>query len=202
MQRLYTIGYSPHTQEEFLALLRRHAVTAVADVRSMPYSAHRPEFNTDQIRRFLKANGVAYVFLGDCVGARFEDPSVYVDGVADYERIAAHPVFREGLARIRRGAERYTLALMCAEKDPATCHRTILVARRLRDDLDIRHILADGSLESQAALEQRLLALHDLDQALLPGLNPDGRELDRAYRLQGRRIAYRAEHDDETRETP
>jgi uncharacterized protein (DUF488 family) len=200
MRKLFTIGYSPHTPESFLEVLRFHGVDAVADVRSSPYSARQPEFNTEQIKRFLKAHDVEYVYLGDCVGARFEDPEVYVDGVADFERIAVHPVFREGLDRIRLGADQFTLALMCAEKDPLTCHRTILIARNLREELDIHHILADGSLESQAALEQRLLKAHSLDQVLLPGMIPDDHQLGQAYRLQGRKIAFRAETDEQSRE--
>ncbi len=52
---------------------------------------------------------------------------------------------------------------MCAEKDPITCHRAILICQYLRDfDLDIHHILSNGDLESHFQLEDRLLESLDL----------------------------------------
>ncbi len=191
---LHTIGYAPHTLEGFTALLRQHAITALADVRTLPRSAYKPEFNQDALRTHLKTLGIDYVFLGHELGARMDVPGVYVDGVADFERMAAHPRFLAGLDRLRAGMARYSVALMCAEKDPLTCHRTILICRALREEARIRHILADGRVEPHRAAEARLLRLFNLDQPEFPmaGMGrTEEQRLAEAYRKQAGQIASR-----------
>lgn len=195
---LYTIGHSDHDEAAFLDLLARHRIDALADVRSQPYSSHHPQFQKARLQAFLGAAGVAYAFLGRELGARSRDEGCYVNGRADYARIAATDGFRAGLERVRKGAASYRLALLCAEHDPITCHRAILVCRHLRGDgLDIRHVLATGDVETHEALEGRLMRQFDLQDGDL--FTPFERRLDRAYELQGERIAYRRPHEGATR---
>jgi uncharacterized protein (DUF488 family) len=190
---IFTIGHSTHSFEEFLALLNHHGITAVADVRSQPFGrlAH---FGRESISAALKAAGIEYVFLGRQLGARREEPGCYQDGVAIYERIAELPAFHEGLLRLRQGAKKYRLAIMCAEKEPLNCHRAILISRCLRDaGLQIIHILADGSLEDHASAEKRLVRELDITRTLF---EPDLTEEDliaRAYDQRARELAYREE---------
>lgn len=144
--------------EAFLGLLRQHRVDAVADVRSSPFSRFNPQFNRALLDQFLKANGVQYVFLGRELGARTEDRSCYEHGRVQYERLAQTPLFQSGLERIREGAARFRIALMCAEKEPLECHRTLLVARALASrGVPVIHIHADGRLETHEAAMERLL---------------------------------------------
>ena len=185
---LFTIGHSTLSREEFLELLRRHQITAIADVRSNPFSARLPQFNRENLERYLREHGVRYVFLGDELGARRSEPECYVEGVAVYDRIAETKAFGEGLERVRKGAGRFRLALMCAEKDPLECHRTILVCRKLRDDLQIKHILSDGSIETQAAAETRLLEEERVPTEDL--FMAKGKLLACAYEKRGGKIAY------------
>ena len=96
--------------------------------------------------------------------------------------------FRAGLERVQTGVARFRLALMCAEKDPLECHRTILVCRQFRNDMDIRHILSDGSLETHADAENRLLA-----EEKVPGddmFTPHEELIAKAYDRRGGKIAY------------
>ncbi|HEY9637524.1 MAG TPA: DUF488 domain-containing protein [Coleofasciculaceae cyanobacterium] len=163
--KLFTIGHSNHSIEAFIALLQQHGVTALADVRSHPYSRYLPHFNQTPVKTSLFDAGIRYVFLGRELGARPSDPTCYVDRKALYERIASTELFSQGIQRILKGAETYKIALMCAEKDPITCHRAILVCQHLREfDLDINHILRNGNLEAHQHLEERLLELHGLKQ--------------------------------------
>lgn len=157
MPELFTIGHSTQSWEQFLDRLVRHRIDAVGDVRSSPYSARLPQFNREILERALKSAGLHYVFLGNELGARRSERECYVDGIARYDRIARTPAFHAGLDRVRKGVGRFRLALMCAEKDPLECHRTILVCRELRNEFDIRHILDDGSLENHSDAESRLL---------------------------------------------
>ena len=193
MKKIYTIGYSPFTTDTFIQFIRKYNINAVVDVRSSPYSAYRTDFNKANIQKILKEHGIAYMFLGDQVGARSEDPDVYIDGIADYGLISKSSAFQEGLDRIRAGSKKYVITLMCAEKDPITCHRTILIAKNLRNEFFIKHILEDGSIEKHKDLEKRLLRLHSLDQLKLPGLSNTQSSLEEAYKIQGSQIAYRLE---------
>ncbi|NUQ61532.1 MAG: DUF488 domain-containing protein [Pirellulales bacterium] len=190
-----TIGHSTHALDEFLALLDRHGITAVADVRWQPYG-WQEHFNRENLAAALKSAEIEYVFLGQQLGARREERECYENGVAVYARIAKLPAFQEGLARLRRGAEKYRLAILCAEKEPLDCHRTILVCRHLRQSgLPIRHILADGPLEDHDQTEKRLVRQMGVTRTLFePDLTDDGL-LDRAYDERGAQTAYRAEQE-------
>ena len=154
-----TVGHSNHPLETFLALLRQHGVTVVADVRSAPYSRFNPQFNRKALEDRLETIGIEYVFLGRALGGRPDDPSCYEDGRVRYDRLARTPLFGDGLERVVEGAGRQRIALMCAEKEPLDCHRTILVGRSLVErGVTVAHILADGSLEPHDETMDRLLA--------------------------------------------
>lgn len=153
-----TIGHSTHSLEAFLALLQKHGVTAIADVRSAPFSRFNPQFNKDALERSLKAVGIKYVFLGRELGARSDDPSCYENGRVQYGRLARTELFRSGIERVIRGAQEQRIALMCAEKEPLECHRTLLVARGLDEQgIAVAHILSDGRLETHRDAMERLL---------------------------------------------
>ncbi|HEX9429468.1 MAG TPA: DUF488 domain-containing protein [Candidatus Bathyarchaeia archaeon] len=188
-QELYTIGHSTHPLSQFLDLLVKHGISAICDVRSNPYSRLYPQFNRESLQKELALHNIAYVFLGEELGARSSDSSCYEGGKVQYNRLAATDAFRRGIERVKKGIQRYRVALMCAEKDPLTCHRTILVCRHLKaPDVSIRHILDNGRIEPHEASERRLIKLVGVEQG---DLFQDFRELlERAYDLQGQRIAY------------
>lgn len=188
MRELFTIGHSNHSWERFLELLRLHRIDALGDVRSSPYSARLPQFNRELIERGLHGTGIRYVFLGEELGARRSERECYVDGVARYDLIALAPAFLAGLERVKKGIQRFRLALMCAEKDPLECHRTILVCRHLRQTAQISHILADATLESHADAEARLMSEEHIPTDDF--FTPRDQLLARAYDHRGTRIAF------------
>lgn len=207
---LFTIGHSNHSIDTFIALLNKHGITAVADVRSHPYSRYLPHFSQSALKSALLNAGIQYVFLGRELGARSADQSCYVEGKALYEKIAATELFSEGIQRLITGAEKYKISLMCAEQDPIECHRAVLVCQHLRKaNLDIHHILKNSDLESHQHLEDRMLILHGLSHSERKEVTPKqlslfdepqvtevieqrSREdcLQEAYKLQGDKIAY------------
>lgn len=189
VNRVYTIGHSAHTIEAFLELLRKHDVTAVADVRSAPFSRFNPQFNKKTLQGTLAAHGIKYAFLGRELGARPDDPACYENGRVQYARLARTGSFQVGLNRVMQGASEHRIALMCAEKEPLECHRTLLVARALAaQGVEIAHILADGSLEPHEGAMTRLLDIAGLPQQDLLG----SREqlIEEAMARQEQRIAY------------
>jgi uncharacterized protein (DUF488 family) len=184
-----TVGHSTLSYEEFLNLLRRVNVTAIADVRSAPYSRHFPQFNRETLSGELRADGIAYVFLGKELGGRPSARQFYCDGIADYERMARTVDFESGLDRVLMGAKKYRIALMCSERDPLDCHRCLLVGRALaRRGQRVRHILGDGKLLGHAEIEAKLLALSGRDAEDF--FAPLADRLAAAYREQARKVAF------------
>ena len=150
MNKVFTLGHSTHPVLRVIELLQQHGVTAVCDVRSQPYSRRNPQFNREAFGQTLSEVGIAYVFLGKELGGRPEDPACYVDGRVDYERVARTALFAEGMRRLAEEAGKHRVALVCAEKDPADCHRALLVGREARErGWVVNHILADGGLAAQ-----------------------------------------------------
>jgi len=190
MEPVFTIGHSTHAIEKFIGLLQAANVTVVSDVRSRPYSRMNPQYNREALRDTLATIGVKYVFLGKELGARSEDQSCYRNGQVQYDLLAKTELFKKGIERIKAGSQSYRIALMCAEKEPLDCHRTILVSRELvGQGLDIKHILADGQIETHKQALNRLVE----KLRLLPGdmLRSDDMILKEAYEAQSEQIAYR-----------
>jgi uncharacterized protein (DUF488 family) len=188
---IWTIGHSSHSYEQFLTLLRGADITAVADVRSSPYSRHSPHFNAATLKADLKRDLVVYSFLGKELGGRPQSRELFTDGVADYERMAETAEFRQGLDRIIEGARAFRVALMCSEHDPLDCHRCLLVARALGErDLNVSHVLSDGRQRTQFEIEEILLmnAGHDKSQDDLFASRSE--RLTAAYRHRARKVAY------------
>ncbi len=195
---VYSIGHSNHTLERFIELLKGAGVTAIADVRSVPYSRYVSQFDREALTGELQAAGIAYSFLGAELGARPDDKNCYRDGAADYGLIAATKLFQSGLDRVIEGSRNYCIALMCAEKDPLDCHRTILVGRNLKNrGVFIRHIHADGHIEDFSLAEQRLIKLtkQEMDDMFPPpGTASD--PLERAYAIREKEISYAEAHEE------
>lgn len=186
---VYTIGHSTHSIEKVIELLTAYGVTAVADVRSHPYSRFNPQFNRENLRADLKTAGISYAFLGRELGARSEDLTCYVDGTVQYDLLARTDLFQEGLTRVAEGARSHRIALMCAEKDPLTCHRAILVCRHLSTrGIAAQHILEDGRLESHNEALTRLLA--ELGFAGPDLFRSRNDLIVEAYDRRGKQIAY------------
>jgi uncharacterized protein (DUF488 family) len=152
MPAIKTIGHSNHPLERFVDLLKAGGVTLLVDVRSMPYSRRFPQFGKERLAKSLAEAGVAYLHEGAALGGK-------PDGGGSYDALAATPAFKDALGRLIERARDTTLCLMCAEKEPIDCHRTVLVSRRLAEQgIAIDHLLADGSTRPHRAVEEALLA--------------------------------------------
>lgn len=188
-EQLFTIGHSTHPLNKFIALLKQHGITALCDVRSKPYSRMNSQFNREDLKNELRAQGIAYVFLGKELGARSDDPCCYEHGKVQYDRIARTESFCSGLQRVQEGLKKYRVALMCAEREPLECHRTILVARYLADlGIEVQHIHADGNLESHENAINRLLRMLNLSERDM--FRSRAEAVADAYKRQENRIAY------------
>lgn len=154
---VYTIGHSTHTIDVFLGLLKLHRIEVIADVRSIPYSAWTPQFNSAALQQSLRSIEVKYVFLGKELGGRPKG--------MNYAQRAQSPEFLAGIERVERGAAQYRIALMCAEEDPGNCHRKLLVGRVLIErGMELLHIRGKGRVET----ENHQASLFNVEQAFSP----------------------------------
>ena len=131
MATIYTIGYEATTMADFLAALHRAGVKRVIDVRALPLS-RRPGFSKSILAATLLDAGIDYVHL-KALGTpkRGRDAAKKGDVAtleAVYEDQLALPEAQAAAARMRALAAEVPSALLCYERDPCHCHRTLLLA--------------------------------------------------------------------------
>jgi len=142
-----TIGYGDRTFSDVAAALTAHGIGFIADVRSIPYSRHAPDFTRDRLLHLAAEMNLGYRWLGDRLGGRPADPALWKDGRPDPDAIAGSGGFAAGITELEGLAATSTLVLLCAELEPDGCHRATIIAPELeRRGHHVVHILGDGSL--------------------------------------------------------
>lgn len=137
MDTLWTVGHSDRPAEELLALLREAGIERVADVRLAPWSRRHPWHSRAELERRLTEAGVEYRWLGAGLGG------LRPEGYAHHQATAAYQEALEELVRLAR--ERRT-ALLCAEREPARCHRQFIANDLLARGFTVWHLLDSGQI--------------------------------------------------------
>lgn len=195
-KRIFTVGHSTHTLENFLALLRSQSVNCVVDVRSVAASKFNPQFNKHELSSFLKENDVIYMHMPKEFGARHNSPALLdEDGKVDFRRVAQTNEFLAGINRLEVGIEKgFTIALMCSESEPFDCHRFSMISCALENNgIKVDHIMKDKSIVSNTKLEHRLITKYEKWLPVPTIFNPDispEQVLNQAYRLRNKDVAY------------
>jgi uncharacterized protein (DUF488 family) len=146
-----TIGHSNHPIDRFVSLLKAGGVERLVDVRSMPWSRRFPQFGRERLAMSLAEAGIDYAWEGEALGGKPKEGG-------GYDALAARPEFKDAVGRLIEESAGTSLCLMCAEKEPLECHRTLLVSRRLAErGAAIEHLLADGTIKQHADVEEALL---------------------------------------------
>lgn len=188
-RELFSLGHSNHSLERFIELLRSADITAIADVRSSPYSKRTPWFSQPELKTELRRGGFAYVFLGEELGGRPKSPELFRAGIADYAAMAQTLEFKAGLERLLTGCKSHRIAMVCSERDPLHCHRCLLVGRQLAIlGVQVQHLGADGERETQGEAEDRLLREEKLSGNDLLDARSD--QVGKAYTRRNRQVAY------------
>ena len=141
---IHTIGHTNLDVLAFIDILKKAEIDYLVDIRSVPQSRFCPQFNKARIEAVLIENGISYAHEGASLGGRISDLDCYVHKKVpekktdfaksiDYEILKTRPWFEAGIRRVIELAQGHKVVLMCMEEDPAKCHRTILVGRRLQD---------------------------------------------------------------------
>ena len=187
MKEIYTIGYAGYRNSlEMIRILQQFHVKCLIDIRSIPYSTYRPEFNKDNLSELLKKEKILYRHYPKEFGAR-QTEFINSEGFVDFEAVARSERFKEGLAKVDQAIEKgYVIALMCAEKDPKDCHRSILIGRAMKENgYVVKHITPPRKIETQEELERRCaekqISMFDT-----------GDPIETFYREQARKIAFKS----------
>jgi hypothetical protein len=176
LSSFFTIGHSNHTMDIWRALLRQHGVQVVVDARSSPYSKYVPQFDKELMKRSLEETGISYLFLGAELGGRPANPAYYdAKGRVLYSRLHDDARFQSAIARLETGIERFRVAVVCGEENPANCHRRLLIGRVLTEHgHTMLHIRGDGRLESDETVAAEAgKPLVDVQPALFAELDED-----------------------------
>ena len=151
MKPIKTIGHSNHPIERFVELLKAGGVERLVDVRSMPWSRRFPQFGRERLAKSFAEAGIAYAWEGEALGGKPKAGGGYDD-------LAARPEFKDAIGRLIADRAGTSLCLMCAEREPLDCHRTVLVSRRLAEgEVPVEHLLADGTVRPHGDIEKVLL---------------------------------------------
>ncbi len=174
---LFTIGHSNHPIERFIALLQKHQVDILVDVRSIPASRWNPQFDRHRLERALREVGIVYRFMGNTLGGRPDIDQLYDQrGYAIYDAFVQTSLFQEGVTQLLQLLRQdQSVALMCAEEDPNHCHRRLLIASYLyeRYGIDAVHIRKEGSTQTESQIRRTITGslFEDDPEWTLPSLS-------------------------------
>ncbi len=160
---IYTIGHSTRTFEEFVEILKAHAVALLVDIRTIPRSRHNPQFNEDNLKRALPRKGIAYLHFPELGGLRKPRKDSINTGWqnASFRGFADYMQTREFVSAIRKLMQlgkSQPLVLMCAEGNPFRCHRSLVA-----DALTVRKVHVFDISSKTSAREHRLTKFARVD---------------------------------------
>ncbi|GHT01736.1 hypothetical protein AGMMS50276_30380 [Synergistales bacterium] len=200
MADIYTIGYTSYEITNFIDVLKAFGIKLVVDVRSLPYSEYYPDYNKESLEKTLSRYNIFYRNYSREFGARQTAKNFFApEGYLDFEKFTKSNNFMQGFSKLVKSLEQgYTFALLCAEKNPATCHRSIMVSRVFSESgCIVRHILQNGETETQSDVENQLVEHYfpNRNQLTLFDDNviDDSLFVKKAYRLRNSEIGYRLE---------
>jgi uncharacterized protein (DUF488 family) len=150
MMTVHTVGHSTRTIEALVDVLTECRIQILFDVRTFPRSRRHPQFNRDALETTLATRGIGYAWRGEALGgfrkAREESRHTALRepafrGFADHMETG---VFKDALTELIECAETAPVAIMCAERDPAQCHRALISDAVLIRGARVIHLIEPG----------------------------------------------------------
>jgi uncharacterized protein (DUF488 family) len=153
--KIYTIGHSSRSFENFVDLLKAHAIETLVDIRTLPGSMKFPHFNGENLKKYLPDEGIQYIWMKELGGLRharqgFESPNAGLTnhGFRAYADYMLSEEFRGAVRRLIELASRAITAHMCAEAVYWRCHRRLLSDYLLANGVEVLHIQEKARLLS------------------------------------------------------
>ena len=155
--RILTAGYGNRGFEGVLAVLRRHGVTHLVDVRSVPQSSYWEDFRRERLALLMRDTEIRYIYMGDTLGGVDGSPVLCkVPDSVDLEPLRAEPKLELGLRKLMEAAgdPSRKILLMCGCLRPHRCHRSRLLGPALvARGVELFHLDEHGEPVSQAQVE-------------------------------------------------
>ncbi len=146
--KLYTIGHSTRSIEDFVLILKNYRIEIVVDVRTVPKSKHNPQFEGYRLEKSLEENGMSYIHVRELGGLRnprkdsqnMEWKNTSFRGYADHMETEE---FETGLGMLKRIASDHVVSIMCAEAVPWRCHRSLISDALTVAEWEVEHIMTE-----------------------------------------------------------
>ena len=135
--RVYSLGHSSRTVEQFLGILTHHEIARLVDVRRFPESRRHPHFSRKALSDRVKEVGVVYTHLGHFLGGYTK--TTYEDHMRTED-------FHRGFEQLKDVARQERTAIMCAEKLPWQCHRRFITQRLMQNGWQVINILDEDTI--------------------------------------------------------
>ena len=159
MTTLYTIGHGNRAAADFTALLQSARIECLVDVRAYPRSRRNPQFTRMALDPVLKTHAIQYVWEGGPLGGmrrprgdspHFALPDAALRGYADH---MASTDFQSAIARLVEIGKTRPTAFMCAETDPAHCHRSFIADALMARGIDVLHLMGPHDVRAHRLRE-------------------------------------------------
>lgn len=161
----YTIGHSTRKLEEFINTIKRYGIDCVMDIRSTPYSTNKYSnmYNRENIEREIKQAGINYIYMGEELGEKGKEEILNNNNKTIFDNIVDSEPFKKGIHRIVEGIKRdHKIALMCSERNPFNCHRSILVGYILEQEgVKVEHIIEEEECKNQKRIEEEIFITYE-----------------------------------------
>jgi uncharacterized protein (DUF488 family) len=143
-QTLFTVGHNGLSFMHFIALIQAKNITHIIDIRSIPYSKHAPWSDKSRLPELLRPYKIQYTYLGHKLGGK----KINIGKGPHQQSVTPQHIYDQAIQILLELSNRENLTLLCAEGDPAKCHRQHIIAQTLLDSgVKVRHILLDGSIK-------------------------------------------------------
>ncbi len=162
----YTIGHSTRNLEDFIYIIKQYKINCIMDVRRVPYGSNEYTeiFNREFLDMKLKAEEISYIYCGKELGGGINEKEV-IDEVGDveFDKIIITPLFQRGISKIERKIKNgQKIALLCSERNPLNCHRSILIGYVLsKIGIFVEHIIDVNNTKSQSRIEEELFITYE-----------------------------------------
>ena len=158
-QTIYTVGHNSLSFMQFISLVQANNITHIVDIRSIPYSKYAPWSDKSRLSELLRPFKIHYTYLGHKLGGKKASKETR----ARQQDSTTQDVYDAAIQVLLQLSMRGNLTLLCAEGDPAKCHRQHIIAQTLLDSgIKVLHILQDGAVteawkEEEQAVQPNLL---------------------------------------------
>lgn len=150
--RIFTIGHSTRSIEDFLKILKHYNINELVDIRTIPKSRHNPQFNGPELAHTLRNHHIGYRHKKNLGGLRHAHAdsintawyNLSFRGFADYMQTDE---FKDGIQELIKIAHEKTVVIMCSEAVPWRCHRSLIGDALLARAIEVDDIFSITSVK-------------------------------------------------------